>query len=68
MYVNVYFYRTTGSAELIIDKIFEKAPELEKEDKATLSGGITKKWTMPARNWAAVPGQSMILFADRLTS
>jgi len=36
MYVNVYFHKATRSAELIIDKIFERASELAKEGKTEL--------------------------------
>lgn len=36
MYTNVYFHKTTRSAELIIDKIFERASKLEEEGKIDL--------------------------------
>lgn len=42
MYVNVYFHRTTRSAELIVDKIFERASELEKENKVTLPKDLSE--------------------------
>lgn len=33
MYINVYFHKTTRSAELLIDKVFERASELQREEK-----------------------------------
>ncbi len=42
MYVNVYFHRTTRSAELIIDKIFERASELEKEGTVILPKDLSE--------------------------
>ncbi|MHB8073992.1 HD domain-containing protein [Desulfosporosinus fructosivorans] len=36
MYVNVYFHKATRSAELLIDKVFERASQLQKEGKIEL--------------------------------
>jgi len=42
MYTNVYFHKTTRSAELIIDKIFERASELEREEKIDLPDDLSE--------------------------
>ncbi|MFZ3372092.1 MAG: HD domain-containing protein [Desulfitobacteriaceae bacterium] len=36
MYVNVYFHKATRSAELLIDKVFERASQLQKEGEIEL--------------------------------
>jgi len=42
MYVNVYFHRATRSAELIIDKIFERAAELGGDGKIEFPEDLSK--------------------------
>jgi HD superfamily phosphohydrolase len=42
MYTNVYFHKTTRSAELIIDKIFERASELEREKMIYLPDDLSE--------------------------
>ncbi|MEL1133815.1 HD domain-containing protein [Desulfitobacterium sp. THU1] len=42
MYVNVYFHRATRSAELIIDKIFQRAAELDREGKVGLPEDLSE--------------------------
>ncbi|TCS81071.1 HD domain-containing protein [Tepidibacillus fermentans] len=40
MYVNVYYHKTSRSAELLIDRIFERAIELNKEGKLELPNDL----------------------------
>ncbi|WP_018130886.1 HD domain-containing protein [Effusibacillus pohliae] len=41
MYQNVYFHKTTRSAELLIDRIFERAVELQRDGQLELPDDLT---------------------------
>ena len=42
MYVNVYFHKTTRSAEMLIDRIFKRAKELQLEDKVSFPDDLNE--------------------------
>lgn len=50
MYVNVYFHKTTRSAELLIDKIFERAVELKGTNEIELPNDLEEILTKKLRS------------------